>query len=405
MNRKELEEQLLIDPFPPALQYKIGMWYKTRGLHTEAIESFKKSLHNSNQQIKNSLSEEEFDKSLVWLEYGKINKCEGNKSEAISAFQQCLKSGKYKLDGFVEWGDLLHSMGKKDSEIAAILHKKCCENKLNSTLLAKALFIIGCYKESSTLYSSINHLSNIDYLQYIQCCLHIGEFSQALHLLEYRLEELIHLEIHMGSFSTSSETLLNLCQWLVSDRESLSSLTRNQQIDMAKLAICHGLPNESLSMVPVPNEAELSQLIYILYTQGYRLKAIDCLSTLSSLPLNMKEQHAQNLCFIAAEIMYDEGRLQFAAEHFEQIYMHDITQTQSQFATAACYLQITLASLLNRNEHLSQEDCSTELTDQYIHNITQSLHIIHHTNWHTVWGTAQRRRMSSKTLEGPFPFS
>ncbi|MEC0089841.1 hypothetical protein [Paenibacillus macquariensis] len=405
MNRKELEEQLLIDPFPPRLQYKMGMWYKTRGLHTEALESFKTSLHNSSQGHTYDLSEEGFDKSIVWLEYGKINKWEGNKSEAIYAFQQCLKSGKYKLDGFVEWGDLLHSMGKNDSEIMNILHEKCLENKLSSTLLAHALFMLGIYKESSTLYSSIGHLSNSDYLLYIQCSLHTGEFSQALHLLENRLEELIQIELRIGSFTTTLETLLNLCLWLTNDRRLPSNLTRMQQLDMAKLAICHGLPDESLSIVPVPNEAELSQLIYILYNEGYTEKSIDFLTTLLPLPLHTKEQHSQNLCFIAAEMMYDEGRLQSAAEHFEQIYMNDITHTQSQFATAACYLQITLESLLSRNELIPQEDDPTHLADQYIHNITQSLHILHHTQWHTAWGTAQRRRMSSKPLEGTLPFN
>ena len=402
MNRKELEEQLIY-PFPPSLQYKMGMWYKTRGLHTKALESFKTSLHNTSQEHTYDLSEEGFDKSIVWLEYGRINKWEGNKSEAIYAFQQCLKSGKYKLDGFVEWGDLLHSMGKNDSEIMNILHEKCLENKLSSTLLAHALFMLGIYKESSTLYSSISHLSNSDYLLYIQCSLHTGEFSQALHLLENRLEELIQIELRVGSFTTTLETLLNLCLWLTNDRRLPSNLTRRQQLDMAKLAICHGLPDESLSIVPIPNEAELSQLVYILYNEGYTEKSLDFLATLLPLPLHMKEQYSQNLCFIAAEMMYDEGLLQSAAEHFEQIYMNDITHTQSQFATAACYLQITLESLLSRNELITQEDDPTHLADQYIHNITQSLHIIHHTNWHTVWGTAQRRHMPTKPLHFPFP--
>ncbi|OAB46360.1 hypothetical protein [Paenibacillus antarcticus] len=405
MNRKELEEQLLIEPFPSKLQYNMGMWYKTRGLHTEAIDSFQKSLHNNSREFKNDLFEEGFDKSLVWLEYGKINKWDGHKSEAIYAFQQCLKYGKYKLDGFIEWGDLLHSMGKKDSEIMDILYQKCLENKLSSTLLAHALLMLGCYKESYNLYSSISHLSKCDYLLFIQCCLHTGEFSQALRLLENRSEELIDSELRIGSFTTSSETLLNLCLWLTSDRRFPKSLTRSQQLDLAKLAICHGLPDESLSIVPVPDETELSQLIYLLYIEGYVDKSIDSITTLLPLPLHMKEQHSQNLCFIAAEMMYDEGRLQSAAEHFEQIYMNDITHTKSQFATAACFLQITLESLLSRNEPIPQEDDSMQLAEQYIHNITQSLHIIHHTNWHTVWGTAQRRRMSSKPLEFPLPFS
>lgn len=402
MTINELNEYLLSDPIPPSLQFKVGMWYKSRGLHTEALDSLKKALQ-STHELKGVFATDGFDKSLVWLEYGKINKVVGNKTEAVLAFQQCLKSGKYKLEGLVEWGELLHSMGKQDHEIASILYKKCSMNKLNSKLLADALFLLGCYKEASNLYSSNrDSLHKIEYIQYIQCYLHTGDFLEAFHLLE-RLEELHHIEINIGPFTSSVETLCNLCRWLAHD-DSPINFTRSERLDMAKLAICHSQPDVCSTIVVDPSEDELKQLIHVLYTEGYRRKALDLLSTSPQLPMDPKEASNHHICFMIGEMMYDEGQFQSAADYFEQLYMNDPSYSFAQFATAACYLTKSLESLLDRNDHLAVEGDSAKLLDQYIHNVHQSLHLIQDTHWHTVWNPAQRRRLAADALGGPIYF-
>lgn len=404
MTINELNEYLISTPFPPTLQFKIGMWYKSRGLHTEALDSLKKALHKSTHEFKGKFPTDVFDKSLVWLEYGKINKIVGNNTEAILAFQQCLLSGQFKLEGLMEWGDLLHGLGKQDNEIASILYKKCSSNKLNTKLLANALFRLGCYKEASKLYSSSNTpLHKIEYIQYVQCCLHTGEFLEAIHLLENRIEELRHVEVKHGAFSYSVEVLFNLCQWLTDDRLSFH-YTASERLDMAKLAICHSLPDKSLCIVSEPNEDELHQLIHLLYTEGYRRKALDLLSTTHQLSMNTKDTISLDIWFVIGEMLYDDGQFQLAADYFEQIYINNPSHTSAQFATAACYLAKSLESLLDRKNHLAEVEDSAKLLEQYIHNVYQSLHLIQDTQWHTVWNPAQMRRISADALIGPISF-
>ncbi|MNP41006.1 hypothetical protein D3C76_1346820 [compost metagenome] len=146
-------------------------------------------------------------------------------------------------------------------------------------------------------------------------------------------------------------------------------------------------------------------MIFILYKEGYLLKAKEYLSQMPELLKHTSGTHNKNLCFINAEMMYDEGQLRPAAEYFEKIYTNNPGCTLSRFASAACYLQLSLESLIERHEHLEQEDNYNLRMNQYIHNIYQSLHIIHHSQWHTVWTPAQRRRMDAEIKESNYPHS
>lgn len=396
MNKDHLLYLLKSQPESSALQFKLGEWYRSRGMVDEALASFEKALTQPDSG--SGATEPAFDEPLCWLEYGKLLRALGRDSQAAAAFRQCLVHNGYTTEALAEIGMMFFRTGMNDAELSLRLTTTASEDLRDPVIpVAEALWMIGAYPAAAELYASSCDRPNyteIHQIHYILCLIYINRIKEAMSLLSRKPMYPSRVLLMSAQQIIRVEEVMNVCKCCLYGMNGgigMPALSRYEALETAKTAIALGKIDEALSILSSPTTHEFNELIYTLYTQGYRELAAKQIAEMEQLPLHDRSQISLELCFIAAEIQYDAGNYEQAASIFESIYHTDANHSAARFGAASCYLQQTKSSLTRK---LEQCIIGSELfsnIEHHLDSISRALQILTITQWHTEWTPSQQR--------------
>ncbi|MBE9912970.1 tetratricopeptide repeat protein [Paenibacillus donghaensis] len=396
MKKEQFDFLLKSQPESPAQHYKLGVWYRSRGLAQEALHCFEKAL--STEKNLSDFGKQAFDRYECLLEYGRLLRQLGRMELAITAFRECLARKRYATEALIEIGTMLHQSGTSDSEIRRQLTAIASELMEDDIFpIAETLWHLGAYSSALELYESHSlhtDLNDIKQYRYILCLIYINRFKKALSLLLRKAMHPNDVLLVTAQHTVRAAEAINVCKWCLHGMNGgigLSNLSRYEALETAKTAIALGKINEAWEMLPSPTAHEYNELIYTLYKQGYRELAASLIAQMEQLPLCDRSQISLDICFIAAEIEYDAGNYEKAAAIFEAIYGTDPNHSTARFGAASCYLQQTRESLMARLESTIVGSEMFIKIERYLDNISRALQIMNITNWHTKWTPAQKR--------------
>ncbi|OZB94802.1 tetratricopeptide repeat protein [Paenibacillus sp. XY044] len=394
MTKDELILLLQTYPHSPSLHFKLGLWYRSRGYNSEAITHIRSALTHARHASGSLPNDENFDEAQGWLEYGRLLYACGRTEEAEEAFHQVISLGQHHRKTLSEWGALLYDAGKTDAEICRQLQEMARNSDAAELQVGQTLAELGAYEEACGVLR--RHTDDVRFnesvqLIYILCLIHTHRFKEAHALLTQRSMDPDKIVVKSAAHSVTAFQAAYLCSRVLQDGKGLPELSRFNRLETAKSAIVLGMIDIAMSLQPDPSLHESSELIYALYRQGYVDQAKTLLHKLGGIPTYERSQSSLDLCFIAAEMLYDQGEFGKAAQLFESIYATDPSHSLSRFAAASCFLEETRSSLDHRQERqVIGSDLYFQI-DEYLTNITLALQIIQSTGWHTVWTPAQRR--------------
>lgn len=397
MNKDYLSLLLKSQPESSTLHYKLGIWYRSRGMMNEAAASLEQALTYASRSPEGS-KEHTFDEPLCWLEYGKQLRLLGQSSQAAAAFEQCLNHNGYIIEALVEIGDMLYRAGMTEDDLALRLTAIASASIQNHAIpVAEALRLLGAYHAATEIYAASMQLkgwTENNLVHYILCLIYINQFKEALALLSRKamLQERVLLMTAQHTIRVTE--VINVCKcclYGMNGGNGMPALSRYEALETAKTAIALGKIDEALAILSSPTPHEYNELVYTLYQQGYRELAANRIAEMDQLPLYERSQISLDLCFIAAEIQYDTGKYEEAAAIFEAIYSTDPNHSPARFGAASCYLQQTHQSLISKMESCVIGSETFMKIDRYLSNITRALQILNITQWHTEWTPAQQR--------------
>lgn len=397
MKKYQVRSLLRSKPDSSALHYELGLRHRLRGMSAHALSYFEKALSMPKQDMDSDHSS--FDESMCWLEYGRLLGELGRHHEAVMAFRECLARKRHIQEALIEIGTFLRQSGKSDADIRVQLTAVASEFvEAPALTVAETLWALGAFASAAELYAAssppADHTERTQ-AHYIVCLIYMNQFKEALSLLLRKAMQHDRVLLITAQQRIRTAEAVNLCKWCMHGMNGggigMPALSRYEALETAKTAIALGKVEEALAILSSPTEHEYHELIYTLYKQGYRELAALRIAELERLPLHDRSQISLELCFIAAEIQYDDGKYDKAASIFEAIYNTDPNHSASRFGAASCYLQQTRRSLISR---LENSIVGSELfikTERYLEKVTQALHIINITEWHTRWTPAQMR--------------
>ncbi len=238
--------------------------------------------------------------------------------------------------------------------------------------------------------SSILYLENL-----IRC----GDHKQVLDIiLEWKNRE-SPLSEH---FTESLDQLSHLARFCL-DHDIARSLPQNTA---DSITLIPGLIERSVQLGLLELAEELAgnqdtyhlcDLIQSLYAEGYvelaksKLLKLNLSSLLEALP------PYKQLAYIYGEVLHDEGRFDEAAPIFERLAEQFPDLAKARFAASSCYLHTTMNRLVGRLELYRPGEEEQNKIEKYLTDISEALHIIHGTNWHTTWSLAQSRNLPTPT--------
>ncbi|PQP87834.1 MULTISPECIES: tetratricopeptide repeat protein [Paenibacillus] len=394
MTKDELMTLLQAYPISPSLHFKLGLWYKSRGHNSEAMTHIRTALTHAHDNSGSLPHAESFDEAQGWLEYGRLLYASSRTEEAEEAFRRAVNLGQHHRKTLAEWGALLYDAGKTDAEICRRLLEMVPLSDTTELQVGQTLADLGAYEEAFGIlsrYTDDIRFNESVQLIYILCLIHTHQFKEAHARLTQRTMDPDKVVVKSASHSVTASHAAYLCCRALQEGRGLPELSRFNRLETAKSAIVLGMVDIGMSLQPEPSFHESSELIYTLYREGYIEQAKALLNKLEGIPTHERSQSSLELCFIAAEMLYDQGDFAKAAQLFESIYATDPSHSLARFAAASCFLEETRSSLDHRQE---RQVIGSELyfqIDEYLTNITLALQIIQSTSWHTVWTPAQRR--------------
>lgn len=397
MKKDQALSLLQTKPESSSVHYKSGLWYRTRGMDAAALSCFEKALSITRSGEKTA--DPSFDESLCWMEYGRLLRQLGRHHEAGMAFRECLARKRHIPEALAEIGLLLRRSEISDGDLRIRLTAVASEFIEDPALhVAETLWALGAYASAAELYASLSppeRYTDRNLAQYILCLIYINQFKEALSLLSRKTMQQDRVLLITARHRIRTAEAIHVCKLCLHGKNGgdigMPALSRYEALETAKTAIALGKVEEALAILSSPTEHEYHELIYTLYKQGYRELAASRIAGMEQLPLYDRSQISLELCFIAAEIQYDEGNYETAASIFEAIYNTDPNHSASRFGAASCYLQQTKKSLMARLENTIVGSEHFLQIERYLNNITRALHILNITEWHTRWTPAQMR--------------
>lgn len=377
-----------------SLLYQRSLRHRDRGDIAKALSCLEEGLLNVFSQDSTQISERG---SLAdcWLEYGRLLRLNNQHAKAIYALEQCSVYPGYEIEAMTEWGDLLHEQGYSDEIIADRLKHKLAHLPEATELLIDILCRIGAFHTAFTYFAeNLMDQSGRMLELYSQCLIREGLYEQALNLASSAVDAgQLRPEL---TDPLAMDALL--CKWKLGEEDRLAVENRQLLSESLKRSVHLGLLDLSHQIAGDDSYLQ-NELTLGLYQEGYTELAKQKLRTYDLNSLNLYEPLRKEMAFITAEIDYDEGRYDQAAQIFECLIEHDPLTASYRFAAASCYLQISYRQMEQRSGLLMHDPSNLIKTQQYMETMTQSLFIVHRSKWHTEWTPAQRRNRQVRSFQ------
>lgn len=369
--------------------FERGQWYERRGLLKEALESYRAA---AQRVPAGDPAESQQDIAMIWLQYGQLSMRLRSFSHSESAYEHVVRcGGTYAQQALNQWAALLLEQGLSDRKIYERLADETTNLAVSSEMVGRSLFFIGAYQEASECFQSCDNLELGSGLMYSKCLIRLQQISEALQLL-HRIESKPYY--NNGSPANSERQALNqlklLCKWRLADASS-PAVELHDPLELAEMAIAVGMIPEAERLLSLSGIHASHALICMLYYEGYISEAVSRIKALPELPVKDSGIYSENLCVIAAEVLYDKGNYEEAATLFHQIRRARPSCTVARFGEAACHLQTTIFSLSKRLEASFSSPKLKQEIMQHLDNMVSALHLVESSGWHTTWTPSQKR--------------
>lgn len=378
---------------PPSTEYERGKWYKRRGYLDKALESFKEAAQSDPTDNTNS-GWKEID--LSWLEYGQLSMRMRAFHKSEEAFKTVLHhAGTYAQEALNHWAALLLLQGASDQAIYDRLLVETSRFPASHTMVGRSLCYIGAYPFASLCFANQDSLNPDTCIQYVSCLIITGQLPEAIQFIDSCLHDFNNSqEEHSAPRAAERSHLIRvrqLCEWKWKGTAPDRFIIMSEVLELARTAISLGMISVAEELLTDSSDHAYYALICFLYYEGYRGLAITKINQLEALPLQEHGSYSMNVCYIAAESLYDQGKYDEAASLLERLRRSYPEHTEARFGEAACYLQSALISLSSRLEEQYASEPARKEIEQYMDSINAALHVVESTNWHTTWSPAQKR--------------
>ncbi|MNX19073.1 Tetratricopeptide repeat protein [compost metagenome] len=373
-----------------SLLYQQSLRHRDRGDISQALSSLEEGLLNAFGREYKTASERGI-LAECWIEYGKLLRQNNQHAKAIYAFEQAIAFAGHEIDALTEWGDLLHEQGYSDEIIADRMNRKL-EHSLNrSEILVDILCRIGAFHTAFTYLSADPSLTSERMLQlHTECLIRAGRFDQAIHYAS----KAIDAGQLRPAFTDPLAMDTLLCRWILGEEDYTATQNRQLLSESLKRAVNLGLHDLAMNIAGEDTYLQ-NELTLRLYYEGYTESAkIRLRKRLPVVSLNYSEPLHKELAFIIAELKYDEGNYDSAAQIFESLIERDPLTATYRFAAASCYLKKSYQEMEERLSLNTRDSLGIQKTQHYMETIIQSLYIVERSRWHTIWTPAQSRNKS-----------
>ncbi|AWP28461.1 tetratricopeptide repeat protein [Paenibacillus sp. Cedars] len=378
---------------PPSTDYERGKWYKRRGYLDKALESFKEAAKSDPTDNTRS-GWKEID--LSWLEYGLLSMRMRAFHKSEEAFKTVLHhAGTYAQEALNHWAALLLLQGTTDEVIYEQLLAETNRFPASHAMVGRSLYYIGAYPFASLCFANQENLNPDTCIPYVSCLIMTDQLPEAIELIDSYLHGSKNSQGEQACPRAAERNHLarirQLCEWKWEGRAPDRFIIMSELLELAHTAISLGMVSVAEELLADCSDHTDYALICFLYYEGYRGLAVSKINQLEALPLQEHGSYSMNVCFIAAESLYDQGKYDEAASLLEQLRRSYPEHTETRFGEAACYLQSALISLSSRLEEQYPSEPARKEIEQYMDSIHAALHVVESTNWHTTWSPAQRR--------------
>lgn len=397
MEKKRLFQSNRNDSKSLSLLYQQSLRHRDRGDISKALSCLEEGLLNAFSQD-STKTYERGSLAECWLEYGRLLRHNNQHAKAIYALEQGAGYPGYEIEAMTEWGDLLHEQGYSDVIIADRLNHKLAHLPQAKELIIDILCRIGAFHTAFTYMTATPSFNCERMLQlHTECLIREGMYERALE----QASSAIDAGQLRPAFTDPLAMDALLCKWVLKEEDCTMVENRQLLSEALKRAVSLGLFELCIQIVG-DDAYLLHELTLHLYLDGYTELAKNQLQNYPLVSLIFSDPLSKELAFIKAEIDYDEGRYEDAAQIFECLIEHDPLTASYRFAAASCYLQQSYHQMEDRMNMTMQDHLNIKKTQRYMETMTQSLYIVHRSKWHTEWTPAQHRNknVSSSVLNG-----
>ncbi|WP_433946373.1 tetratricopeptide repeat protein [Paenibacillus sp. SN-8-1] len=373
-----------------SLLYQQSLKHRDRGDITQALSILEEGLLNAFGRDYYTASERGI-LAECWVEYGKLLRQNNQHAKAIYAFEQAIDFSGHEIEALTEWGDLLHEQGYSDEIIAERMNRKLTHSQNRSEILVDILCRIGAFHTAYTYLTANPSLTSERMLQlHTECLIRAGQFDQAIHYAS----KVIDAGLLRPAFTDPLAMDALLCRWILGEEDYTATQNRQLLSEALRRAVNLGLHDLAMNIAGDDTYLQ-NELTLHLYYEGYTESAKTRLRRhLPAISLNYNEPLHKELAFILAEIEYDEGLYESAAQIFESLIERDPLTATYRFAAASCYLKKSYQEMQERLSLNTRDSLGIQKTQHYMETIIQSLNIVERSRWHTTWTPAQLRNKS-----------
>ncbi|WP_185897140.1 tetratricopeptide repeat protein [Paenibacillus zeisoli] len=370
-----------------SLLYQQSLKHRDRGDISQALSCLEEGLLTAFGRDYSKASERGI-LAESWIEYGKLLRQNNQHAKAIYAFEQAIAFAGHELDALTEWGDLLHEQGYSDEIIAERMNRKLEHSQNRSEILVEILCRLGAFQTAFTYLKADPTLNNERMLQlHTECLIRSGLLDQAINYASNAIDA----GQLRPAFTDPLAMDTLLCRWILGEEDYSAAQNRQLLSESLKRAVNLGL-HELANNIAGEDIYLQNELTLRLYYEGYTELAKARLRRHSPvISLNYSEPLHKDLAYIQAEIEYDEGAYDTAAQIFESLIDKDPLTATYRFAAASCYLKKSYQEMEERLSLNSRDLLGIQKAQHYMETIIQSLYIVERSRWHTVWTPAQLR--------------